>query len=69
MEINLQVNGLNSSITDGALEQSIEQLHACGMTRIILSGNALSGSLTDFWGRLTNLTTLNLGERGVTAGA
>lgn len=61
-ELNLQVNGLNGSVTDETFQQSLEQLHACGLSRIILPGNALSGSLTDFWGNLVNLTGLSLGK-------
>lgn len=61
--INLPVNGLNASITDAAFQSSITQLHACGMGRLNLAGNGLSGSLADFWGDLVNLTTLNLGEQ------
>lgn len=61
-EINLQVNGLKASIADIAFQQSIAQLHACGVMRLVLPGNSLSGSLTDFWGDLSNLTALNLGE-------
>lgn len=61
-QLDLQVNGLNGSIAAESFQQSVAQLHACGMTRLILTGNALSGSLTDFWGELGNLTVLNLGK-------
>lgn len=59
--INVQVNGLNGSVSDDAFQQSIAQLHACGLVRLELSGNALTGSLTNIWGDMVNLTTLNLG--------
>eukprot|EP00775_Hariotina_reticulata_P011158 gene11158-11308_t len=61
LEAKLQVNGLTGSVNAPLFEESIEQLHACGLTSIDLEGNSLSGSLSGFWAKLTNLQTLNLG--------
>eukprot|EP00775_Hariotina_reticulata_P013223 gene13223-13354_t len=41
---------------------SMQQLHACGLNSLSLLGNALSGHMTEDWGLLTNLVTLNLGK-------
>lgn len=60
--IQLDVNGLNGSVLDLSFQQSLAQLHACGLISLQLAGNALSGSLDAFWGRLLNLRVLNIGE-------
>lgn len=60
--LQLNVNGLNGSVSDPTFQQSIAQLHACGLTTLELQGNALSGVLDDSWGLLTNLQTLILGK-------
>jgi hypothetical protein len=58
----LEVNFLNGSISDPLLLQALGQLHACGLTRVVLQSNDLSGTLSDAWGSFTQLTHLNLGE-------
>jgi len=62
-EVKLEVNGLQGAIDDPAFMQSLAQLHACGLISLSLAGNSLSGSMTDDWGQLTNLASLNLGEQ------
>lgn len=58
----LEVNLLNGSISDPLLLQALGQLHACGLTRLVLQSNDLSGTLSAAWGNFTQLTHLNLGE-------
>lgn len=62
LEIKLEVNGLVATVEGPSLQQSILQLHACGLRNLSLNGNALSGSLTDYWGQLVNLQVLDLGK-------
>jgi hypothetical protein len=59
----LEVNFLNGSISDPVLLAALSQLHACGLTKLVLQGNDMSGTLSDAWGGLTQLTHLNLGEQ------
>lgn len=59
----LEVNFLNGSISDPILLAALSQLHACGLTKLVLQGNDMSGTLSDAWGNLTQLTYLNLGEQ------
>lgn len=61
--LDLQVNGLNGSISNPAFMNSILQLHSCGASKLQLQGNDLSGSLSSSWGQLVNLTYLDLGEQ------
>lgn len=58
----LEVNFLNGSISDPLLLRAIEQLHACGLSKLILQGNDLSGTFSEVWGNFTQLKHLNLGE-------
>jgi hypothetical protein len=60
MQLKLVVNGLNGSVDDPNFMQSIAQLHSCGLVSMSLPGNALSGSMTDAWGELTNLAVLDI---------
>lgn len=60
--LTVQINGLHGSINSPLLEQSVMTLHDCGLADLQLEGNFLSGSLTDFWGQLSNLKFLNLGR-------
>lgn len=60
--LRLEVNGLVTNINDVIFQHSIAQLHACGLTNLTMPGNALSGSLTNVWGNLTQLVSLNLGR-------
>jgi hypothetical protein len=60
----LQVNGLNGSLTDPLFMGSLKQLHACGLTKLDLEGDKMSGPLTDEWGELTQLEFLSLSEWG-----
>ena len=62
VEVKVQVNGVNGSVQDPTIVQNILQLHACGLTRLSLQGNDLSGALSSTWGSLTNLTVLDLSE-------
>lgn len=62
-ELKMQVNGINGSVDDPAVMQSMLQLHACGLTRLVLQGNDMSGSLSPAWGFMTNLTVLDLGKQ------
>eukprot|EP00878_Enallax_costatus_P028372 GHUV01030644.1.p1 GENE.GHUV01030644.1~~GHUV01030644.1.p1 ORF type:complete len:284 (+),score=40.51 GHUV01030644.1:200-1051(+) len=66
VEIKIQVNGVNGSIADPQVIQSIVQLHSCGLTRLNLEGNDLAGTIGSEWGLLTNLTVLNLGNNWLT---
>lgn len=59
----LQVNNLNGSISSAEFLHSLLQLHACGLVKLQLQGNELSGSMdAPEWGQLTNLVYLDLGE-------
>lgn len=58
--VHVVVNALNASVSDSRLVSSLRQLHACGLTRLALQGNDLSGEMTDAWGQLSNLTELDL---------
>eukprot|EP00878_Enallax_costatus_P047112 GHUV01057509.1.p1 GENE.GHUV01057509.1~~GHUV01057509.1.p1 ORF type:complete len:552 (+),score=103.69 GHUV01057509.1:2259-3914(+) len=66
LEVKVEVNGLNGSIEGPDFQQSIGQLHACGLKSLTVTGNALSGSLTDFWGQLVNLNVLGLAKNMIT---
>jgi len=57
----LEVNYLNGTVSDPLLLSALVQLHACGLTKLVLQGNDLSGTLSEDWGRLNQLTHLNLG--------
>lgn len=59
----LEVNFLNGSISDPLLLSALGRLHACGLRKLVLQGNDLSGPFSDAWGDLTELTPLNLGKR------
>jgi hypothetical protein len=61
-ELKVQVNGLNGTLVSPGIIHNLLQLHACGMTKLNLQGNDLSGSITPEWGRMTNLTVLDLCE-------
>eukprot|EP00878_Enallax_costatus_P016291 GHUV01017088.1.p1 GENE.GHUV01017088.1~~GHUV01017088.1.p1 ORF type:complete len:558 (+),score=101.36 GHUV01017088.1:297-1970(+) len=63
--IKIQVNGVNGSVEDPTIVQDIQQLHACGLTRLSLQGNDLSGALSSTWGSLTNLTVLDLSNNWI----
>lgn len=58
--LQLPVNGLTGSLEGMQLQRSLAQLHACGLMKLNLAGNALSGSLDNFCARLPRLITLNL---------
>jgi hypothetical protein len=60
----LEVNFLNGSISTPLLLSALGRLHACGLRKLILQGNELSGPLSEAWGDLTQLTHLNLGKPG-----
>lgn len=57
----LEVNYLNGTVSDPMLLSALVQLHACGLRKLVLQGNDLSGTLSEDWGRLNQLTHLNLG--------
>jgi hypothetical protein len=59
-ELKVQVNGLNGTLGSPGIINNLLQLHACGLTRLNLQGNDLSGSMTPEWGRMTNLVVLDL---------
>jgi len=60
--LQLEANGLQGRIDDPAFMASIAQLHVCGLIRLSLFGNALSGSMVESWGDLSNLVYLDLGK-------
>lgn len=62
VELKVPVNGVNGSVADPTVVQSILQLHACGLKHLSLPGNDLSGSIGSDWGMLSNLTVLDLGK-------
>jgi hypothetical protein len=62
--LTLKAASINGSISDPALMDAVEQLHACGLVGLDIESNDISGELMPRWGRLTNLTVLDLGERG-----
>jgi hypothetical protein len=37
-------------------------MHDCGMTKLSLEANQLSGEMGDDWGNMVHLKVLNLGE-------
>ncbi|WIA32818.1 hypothetical protein OEZ86_006000 [Tetradesmus obliquus] len=59
-ELKVQVNGLNGTLGSPGIINNLLQLHACGLTRLNLQGNDLSGSMTPEWGLMTNLVVLDL---------
>lgn len=61
-ELKVQVNGLNGSLSSPGIINNLLELHACGLTKLSLPGNDLSGSMTAEWGQLTNLVVLDLCE-------
>jgi hypothetical protein len=69
MELKVDVNGLHGNVSGANIMRSIAQLHACGLISLSLQGNELSGSLTDDWGELSNLTALSLGKQPPAAAA
>jgi hypothetical protein len=68
-ELKVQVNGLNGTLGSPGIIHNLLQLHACGMTKLNLQGNDLSGSMTPEWGRMTNLVVLDLCEYAAAAAA
>lgn len=60
--LTVRADNLNGSVSDPRLIGAVEQLHACGLRGFNLESNELSGELGPRWGRLVNLTELNLGE-------
>jgi hypothetical protein len=60
--LRLEAMQANASITDPEWLASVTQLHSCGLTEFTIDSANLSGNLTDGWGRLTNLTILELCE-------
>eukprot|EP00882_Tetradesmus_deserticola_P019987 GHRQ01021538.1.p1 GENE.GHRQ01021538.1~~GHRQ01021538.1.p1 ORF type:complete len:216 (+),score=58.65 GHRQ01021538.1:258-905(+) len=61
-ELKVQVNGLNGTLGSPGIINNLLQLHACGLTRLSLQGNDLTGSMTPEWGLMTNLLVLDLCE-------
>ncbi|WIA12661.1 hypothetical protein OEZ85_006309 [Tetradesmus obliquus] len=59
-ELKVQVNGLNGTLGSPGIISNLLRLHACGLTRLNLQGNDLSGSMTPEWGLMTNLVVLDL---------
>jgi hypothetical protein len=45
-----------------AAAAAAQALHDCGMTKLSLEANQLSGDMDDAWGDLVHLKVLNLGE-------
>lgn len=60
--LELNTNGLMGSVEDPRFESGLAQLHACGLMDLAMQGNSLSGSMTSFWGKLTNLLSLSLSK-------
>lgn len=61
--LDLEVNRLNGSVDNSVFMNSLLQLHACGISKLQLQGNDLSGNMSSpAWGQLVNLTILDLGE-------
>jgi hypothetical protein len=62
--LDLQVNNLNGSVDNPHVMASLLQLHACGLVKLQLQGNGLSGNLASpGWGAMTNMFYLDLGEQ------
>jgi hypothetical protein len=40
----------------------MQALHDCGMTKLSLEANQLSGEMDDAWGNMVRLKVLNLGK-------
>jgi hypothetical protein len=59
--LTLNAEHINGSLSNLALMDAFETLHACGMEGLNLEQNDVSGSLLPRWGRLTGLRWLNLG--------
>jgi hypothetical protein len=61
MGITLRADNVNGSLSDPALMDALEQLHACGMAELDVEGNDVGGQLLPRWGRFANLRVLNVG--------
>ena len=59
--ISITVNFVNGSISDDRFMHAVGALSACGLVHLDLEGNELTGSMQPRWGRMRNLTVLNLG--------
>lgn len=66
--LSLGVNSVNASCSDPEWLDTLEQLHSCGMVELDLEANELSGEVSPRFGRLTNLTILNLGRSALRGG-
>jgi hypothetical protein len=60
--LRLEAMQANASISDPDWMAAVTQLHSCGLTEFTIDSSNLSGNITDTWGRLTNLTVLELCE-------
>lgn len=58
--LNLAVNNLHASTP--SLLQPLKVLHDCGLFDLDLEVNTISGSLSQGWGQLKDLHSLNLGK-------
>lgn len=60
--IMMPINNLNASVNNPAMIQPLLDVHACGLKAVNLEANNLVGRLSDLWGRMVNMTLLNLGK-------
>lgn len=60
-KLSIRADKVNGSTSDPELMAGVEQLHACGLRSFVVESNDMSGELGPRWGRLVNLTELNLG--------
>jgi hypothetical protein len=59
--LSIRADNVNGSVSDPALMDAIEGLHACGLVGLDLESNDVAGELGPRWGRLKGLMWLNLG--------
>ncbi|WIA42187.1 hypothetical protein OEZ86_009450 [Tetradesmus obliquus] len=65
--LDLQVNNLNGSLENPRLMASLLQLHGCGLVKLQLQGNGLSGSMAlPAWGDMRNMFYLDLAANWIT---
>ncbi|WIA21435.1 hypothetical protein OEZ85_000647 [Tetradesmus obliquus] len=58
--IEMPLNNLNVSVSDPKWLRTVQALHDCGMTKLSLEANQLSGEMDDAWGDMVHLKVLNL---------
>jgi len=61
-DVEMPINNLNVSLANPAFLNSVQKLHACGLTVLSIEANNLVDNIVDEWGTLVNLKVLSIGE-------